>query len=104
MTSLNGVHELLEPQAGEVIEASTTEFTAQAVRLDGAPPFGAFVQVATDDGLTIVGVVAHVQTGGAAPCARANMPGHDGLSGDPLSSRNTGLPPRLLPTPPPPGA
>src|SRR5262249_53607689 len=65
MNSVNGVDaELNATQSGEVIESSTTEFLAQARELDAAPPFGAFVQIATDDGLTIVGVVAHVQTAG----------------------------------------
>ena len=58
---------------GEVVEASTTEFLAQTVELDSAPPFGAFVEVATEDNLTIYGVVAHVQTAGIDPgsCRRA---------------------------------
>jgi hypothetical protein len=92
MTSPNGIHELLEPQAGEVIESSTTEFTAQAVQLDGAPPFGAFVQVATDEGLTIIGVVAHVQTAGIDPGARAIMRGHDDVRDDLIYQENPDLP------------
>jgi len=89
--SLNGVH--VEPKlTGEVIEASTTEFLAQAQHLDAAPPFGAFVQVATDDGLTILGVVAHVQTSGIDPGARAIMRGHDDIRDDRIYQENPDLP------------
>ena len=77
---------------GEVIEASTTEVLAQAVELDGAPPFGAFVQVATDDGLDVFGVVAHVETGGIDPGARAIMRGHDDVRDDRIYLENPDLP------------
>ena len=93
MRPLNGVMDVSEnPLAGEVIEASTTEFLAQAHQLDAAPPFGAFVQVATDDGLTIVGVVAHVQTGGIDPGARAIMRGHDAVRDELIYEENPDLP------------
>src|SRR5947207_10064691 len=69
--TLNGVAHAAPALIGEVIEASTTEVLAQAMALDAAPPFGAFVEVATDDGLTIYGVVAHVQTAGIDPGSRA---------------------------------
>jgi hypothetical protein len=91
MTSPNGVHS--EPTlVGEVIEASTTEFLAQAQQLDAAPPFGAFVQVANDDGVTILGVVAHVQTSGIDPGARAIMRGHDDVRDDLIYQENPDLP------------
>lgn len=92
MSSLNGVHVHQPAQDGEVIESSTNEFLAQAQQLDGAPPFGAFVQVATDDGLTILGVVAHVQTGGIDPGARAIMRGHDDIRDDLIYQENPDLP------------
>jgi hypothetical protein len=92
MTSPNGVYSELSGASGEVIESSTTEFLAQAQELDGAPPFGAFVQVATDDGLTILGVVAHVQTSGIDPGARAIMRGHDDVRDDLIYQENPDLP------------
>jgi hypothetical protein len=95
MTSPNGVHHGgpdVEALAGEVIEASTTEFTAQARQLDSAPPFGSFVQVATDDALTILGVVAHVQTSGIDPGARAIMRGHDEVRDELIYQENPDLP------------
>ncbi len=90
MTSLNGIHKE-EPLAGEVIESSTTEFLAQAQKLDAAPPFGAFVQVA-DEALTVVGVVAHVQTSGIDPGARAIMRGHDEVRDERIYEENPDLP------------
>jgi hypothetical protein len=91
---------------GEVIEASTTDLLAQACELDGAPPFGAFVRVATDDGLAglaglagldVYGVVAHVETGGIDPGARAIMRGHDDVRDDRIYLENPD-PPLVLRT------
>lgn len=78
--------------AGEVIEASTTEFLAQAVELDCAPPFGAFVEVAAEDGLTTFGVVAHVQTAGIDPGSRAIMRGHGDVRDERIYQENPDLP------------
>src|SRR5579864_9087930 len=77
---------------GEVVEASTTEFLAQAVELDSAPPFGVFVQVATDDPLTVYGVVAHVQTAGIDPGSRAIMRGHGDIRDERIYEENPDLP------------
>src|SRR5438309_11079666 len=76
--STNGVAGGLHDKAliGEVVEASTTEFLAQALELDSAPPFGAFVEVATDDSFSVFGVVARVETSGIDPGAKAIMRGH----------------------------
>jgi hypothetical protein len=92
--SLNGVyHEDPEPALiGEVVEASTTEFLAQALELDWAPPFGAFVEVATDEGLTVYGVVAHVQTAGIDPGSRAIMRGHGDVRDERIYEENPDLP------------
>jgi hypothetical protein len=92
MSSLNGVHEAPAALAGEVIASSTTDFLAQARELDAAPPFGAFVQVVSDDGLTILGVVANVETGGIDPGARAIMRGHDDVRDDLIYQENPDLP------------
>jgi hypothetical protein len=93
-TSPNGVaHELAQPAlVGEIVEASTTEFLAQTVELDSAPPFGAFVEVATDDMLTIYAVVVHVQTEGIDPGSRAIMRGHDDVRDDRIYQENPDLP------------
>jgi hypothetical protein len=94
--SLNGlIH--TEPDGepgliGEVVEASTTEFLAQALELDWAPPFGAFVEVATDDALSVYGVVAHVQTAGIDPGSRAIMRGHGDIRDERIYEENPDLP------------
>jgi hypothetical protein len=77
---------------GEVVEASTTEFLAQALELDSAPPFGAFVEVATDDALMVYGVVAHVQTSGIDPGSRAIMRGHGDVRDERIYQENPDLP------------
>jgi len=91
--SLNGIALEREPGLiGEVVEASTTEFLAQALELDWAPPFGAFVEVATDDALTVYGVVAHVQTAGIDPGSRAIMRGHGDVRDERIYLENPDLP------------
>ncbi len=77
---------------GEVVEASTTEFLAQALALDSAPAFGAFVEVAADDGMTVYGVVAHVQTAGIDPGSRAIMRGHGDVRDERIYEENPDLP------------
>lgn len=77
---------------GEVVESSTTEFLAQALELDSAPPFGAFVEVATDDALTVYGVVAQVQTAGIDPGAKAIMRGHGDVRDERIYQENPDLP------------
>jgi hypothetical protein len=77
---------------GEIVEASTTDFLAQAVELDSAPPFGAFVEVAGDDALTVYGVVAHVQTAGIDPGSRAIMRGHGDVRDERIYLENPDLP------------
>src|SRR5258708_4596057 len=89
----NGIaHGLGDRLMGEVVEASTTEFLAQTVELDSAPPFGAFVEVATEDSLTIYGVVAHVQTAGIDPGSRAIMRGHGDVRDERIYEENPDLP------------
>src|SRR5438105_4933833 len=92
--SLNGVaHSLAEEKlVGEVVESSTTDFLAQAVELDSAPPFGAFVEVASDDALTVYGVVAQVQTAGIDPGAKAIMRGHGDIRDERIYEENPDLP------------
>jgi hypothetical protein len=90
----NGVaHGLAEPSLiGEIVESSTTEFLAQAVQLDLAPPFGALVEVAGDEGLNVYGVVAHVQTAGIDPGSRAIMRGHGDVRDERIYAENPDLP------------
>src|SRR5437868_15384276 len=92
--NLNGVTHLLaeEKLVGEVVESSTTEFLAQAAELDSAPPFGAFVEVAGDDALTVYGVVAQVQTAGIDPGAKAIMRGHGDVRDERIYEENPDLP------------
>ena len=80
------------PLIGEVVESATTEFLAQAIELDAAPPFGALVEVATDDALTVYGVVARVQTAGIDPGARAIMRGHGDVRDERIYEENPDLP------------
>jgi HAS barrel domain len=77
---------------GEVVESGTTEFLAQALELDSAPPFGAFVEVATDDNLTVYGVVAQVQTAGIDPGSKAIMRGHGDVRDERIYQENPDLP------------
>src|SRR5438270_9387510 len=94
IASDSGRHEQSGPSVliGEIVEASTTEFLAQAVELDSAPPFGAFVEVAGDDNLTTYGVVAHVQTAGIDPGSRAIMRGHGDVRDERIYQENPDLP------------
>lgn len=77
---------------GEVVEASTTEILAQALELDSAPPFGAFVEVTSEDGPVVYGVVAHVQTSGIDPGSRAIMRGHGEVRDERIYEENPDLP------------
>jgi hypothetical protein len=58
-------------RSGEVVAASTTEFTAEAAELHGAPPFGSLVKVVEPGRPTIYGLVSHAETGGLDPSRRA---------------------------------
>jgi hypothetical protein len=88
----NGVVHNVSGLIGEVVEASTGEFLAQTLELDAAPAFGAFVQVAADDSLTIYAVVAHVQTTGIDPGARPIMRGHGDIRDERIYAENPDLP------------
>jgi hypothetical protein len=88
----NGVAHPGPRLVGEVVEASTSDFLAQAIELDSAPPFGAFVEVASDDTLRVYGVVAHVQTAGIDPGSRAIMRGHGDVRDQRIYQENPDLP------------
>jgi hypothetical protein len=60
----------------EVIESSTTRFTAGAYELLAAPPFGALVRAVTrDEGLAVYGLVYEIRTGSKEPGGRAVVRG-----------------------------
>lgn len=61
---------------GEIIESSTTRFTAGAYELLAAPPFGALVRAATrSEGLAVYGLVYEIRTGSREPGGRAVVRG-----------------------------
>jgi hypothetical protein len=61
---------------GEIIESSTTRFTAGAYELLEAPPFGALVRAATrSEGFAIYGLVYEIRTGSKEPGGRAVVRG-----------------------------
>lgn len=91
-TARNGRAAPPQPPVGEVIESTTTDFVAQACELDGAPPFGSFVQVIGDDGFTVLGVVAQVETAGIDPLARPIMRGYGDVRDLRIYQENPDLP------------
>lgn len=61
----------------EVIESSTRHIVAE-VRKDHAPPsFGSWVQVETDDGTVLLGLVSHTEVGSVEPGRQAVALGRD---------------------------
>lgn len=61
---------------GEVIESSTTRFTAGAYELLEAPPFGALVRAVTrHEGMAVYGLVYEIRTGSKEPGGRAVVRG-----------------------------
>jgi hypothetical protein len=90
--SANGVYRDAS-LVGEVIESSTTAVLAQACQLDAAPALGSFVRVSGGDGgPSVYAVVAHVQTAGIDPGARAVMRGHGEVRDDMIYRENPDLP------------
>jgi hypothetical protein len=59
------------PFLAEVIESSTRHFVAEVRAGAEAPEFGGWVEVPTEPGLTLFGVVAHVEVGSVEPGRRA---------------------------------
>ena len=61
---------------GEVIESTTTRFTAGAYELLAAPPFGALVRAQTREaGNVVYGLVYEIRTGSKEPGGRAMVRG-----------------------------
>ena len=66
----------MQARIGEVIESSTTGFTAGAYELLEAPPFGALVRAqARVEGMAIYGLVYEIRTGSKEPGGRALVRG-----------------------------
>ncbi|HZW84125.1 MAG TPA: hypothetical protein VFF14_11990, partial [Candidatus Deferrimicrobium sp.] len=66
---------------GEVLEANTTGFTAQARDLDGAPELGSLVKIENGE-QPIFAIISGAATGGLEPSRR---PGAYGLSREDLA-------------------
>lgn len=61
---------------GEVIESTTTSFTAGAYELLAAPPFGALVRAqARTEGMAVYGLIYDIRTGSKEPGGRALVRG-----------------------------
>jgi hypothetical protein len=61
---------------GEIIETSTTRFTAGAYELHAAPPFGGLVRAQSlDDTMVVYGLVYEIRTGSKEPGGRAVVRG-----------------------------
>ena len=69
--ALNGKQSQVGPRLGEVVEATTTEFTTQCYRLYEAPPLGSLVR--SGDANPIYGIVYEVATRSMDP-ARHPIP------------------------------
>lgn len=61
----------------EVIGSSTREIVAEVYRESKTPPFGAWVEVDTDDGTTLYALVSHAETGSVEPGRQAVALGAD---------------------------
>ena len=70
-TLMNQSHLNFAPESwvAEVIESSTTEFTAECRELNGSPPFGTLVKAHSSPWL-IYGVVHHISTQSIEPYRR----------------------------------
>jgi hypothetical protein len=66
----------MQPRIGEVIESTSTSFTAGAYELLEAPPFGALVRAqARADDMAVYGLVYDIRTGSKEPGGRALVRG-----------------------------
>jgi hypothetical protein len=66
----------MQQRIAEVIESTTTRFTAGAYELLAAPPFGSLVRAVTrDEGQAVYGLVYEIRTGSKEPGGRAVVRG-----------------------------
>ncbi|MBN1190539.1 MAG: hypothetical protein JXA46_12360 [Dehalococcoidales bacterium] len=79
-----------ENRAGEVIDACTTNFTAQCYELYNSPPLGGLVKTQEKD-IQLFGVVYKVLTAGIEPGRKPIARGKDDLSEDEIYRTNPQL-------------
>ena len=82
--------ELNSPKIAEVIETSSTGFTAQCYDLNAAPPLGSLVKTSVD-GITVFAVVAHVSTTSLEPGRKPVARGRDEVTEDDIFKANPQL-------------
>jgi hypothetical protein len=75
---------------GEIVDTSVANFTAQACKLEVAPPFGGFVRVKAPE-RTIYGVVFAIHTGSLEPGGRPVLRGRDGMRDRAIFEQNPDL-------------
>jgi len=66
----------IEPKLAEIIETSSTGFTAQCFDLNSSPPLGSLLKTSVD-GITVYAVVAHVSTTSLEPGRKPVARGRD---------------------------
>lgn len=76
--------------AGEVVDTSVAELTAQACQFGVAPPFGSFVKVAAPE-RTVYGVVYAIHSGSLEPGGRPVLRGRDGVRDRAIYDQNPDL-------------
>jgi hypothetical protein len=79
-----------EKRAGEVIEACTTDFTAQCYELYSSPPLGGLVKTREND-IELFGAVYNVLTAGIEPGRRPIARGKDDLTEEAIYRTNPQL-------------
>ncbi len=79
-----------KPKIAEVIETSSTGFTAQCYDLNAAPPLGSLVKTSVD-GITIYAVVAHVSTTSLEPGRKPVARGKDEATEEDIFKANPQL-------------
>ena len=75
---------------GEIVDTSLVTFTAQACKLEVAPPFGSFVKVTAPE-RTVYGVVYAIHTGSLEPGGRPVLRGRDGMRDREIFDQNPDL-------------
>jgi hypothetical protein len=80
-----------EPRVGEVIEACTTDFTAQCYELYESPPLGSLVKAHWDTDAILYGVLYKALTAGVEPGRRPIARGKDEANEDEIYRSNPQL-------------
>lgn len=76
MVNLNHEESIMSERIGEIIAASTIDFTAGAYELLSAPPFGTLVRAqAREDTQGVYGLIYDIRTGSKEPGGRALVRG-----------------------------